>query len=281
MGTKINIDKTVIFQGEGSRFALKTIVGSVFIPELNKEVPFEYVWRPEPPDNIGENRFDYEVYPLAPWQEHPLPFKYSIYDTSFSEYNWPAKSRNQLFNDLMETIPIAEAITENRDFSNTTFKRSKNEDENYYFVGESGTIPRNQLYLLQLDMIHSKFFDTTIKFSIGKDCRLHLSQNFSTVILTGLFNKDQMISSLVNYDLEGNYIGHIDITVSNQPSKAILSSDFSALMTEKRIHTLTNDSKIVVHQITETGEVISTVENGQNLDLHECLYVKDNGERVE
>jgi hypothetical protein len=253
----------------------------VYIPELNKEVPFEYVWRPEPPDNIGEDRFDYEVYPLAPWQEHPLPFKYSVHDTSSSKYNWPAKTSNPLFNDLMETIPIAEALTENRNFSNTTFERSKHQDGMYYFVGESGTVQRNELYLLQLDLIHPKFFDTPTSFSIGKDCRLVLSEKFTTVILTGLFNNDQMISSLVNYDTKGNYIDHIDITVSNQASAMTLSSDFSGLLSENRIHTITNDLNLTVHQITKTGEIISTTEDGKNLENHKCLYAKDNGESVE
>ena len=258
IGTELNITKTVEYHREGSRFVHQTVLGSTFNQALDKEVLFEYIWNPELPDNIGADRFEYEVYPLAPWQEQPLPFKYHRSEDSYSPYQWAAKTTNSAFNDLIETITLVEKLEENRNFQNTTFSSSDDVEGKHYFVGEAGTIPRDQLYLLQLDLVHPPFFDTPTKMIIGNDARIHLSKNFITLIITGLFNGDVMISSLVNYDLDGNYIDSVPLSVSNKALRIMRSSNFLKLFVGRKIETTGPDNTIMVHQINEKGEINSS-----------------------
>lgn len=88
IGTNLNIEKATYFIKGPGQFAYKNVLGTVFIKELNKEVAFEYEWEPQVPKNMGEDRYGYQVYALAPWQDKPLPLKFDTTDGSASPYRW-------------------------------------------------------------------------------------------------------------------------------------------------------------------------------------------------
>lgn len=259
IGTVLHIEKTIQFIKPPGQFAYKNVLGLVFVPELNQEVKFEFVWDSELPDNIGKDRFKYEVYPIAPWLDRPLPLKFDIYDNSSSPYQWAAKSSNFAFNDLLETITLVDHFNQNRNFENSTFDEQRYKEGMNYFVPSSGVITRNQLYLLQLDLIYPEFFDTPTKFIIANDCRIHLSENYISLILTGLF-KDDMISSLVNYDLKGDYIDHVVISTSNRLLGSKLTSNLTKLFSDYKLSITDEDLTIKEYQIFESGK-IKRIEN--------------------
>lgn len=256
IGTSLKIEKAIQFIKPPGQFAYKNILGSVFVPELNQEVKFEFVWDPIVPENIGKDRFKYEVYPVTPWLDRPLPLKFDMYDNSSSAYQWGAKSNNLAFNELLETITLVDHFNQNKTFENSTFDEKYYKEGMNYFVPSSGVIPKNQLYLLQLDLIYPEIFNTPTKFIIANDCRIHLSENYISLILTGLFN-DSMISSLVNYDLKGNYIDHLIISKADHSSGTKKSTDYRQLFTNLILTTTDSDQNKTTFKILKTGKIVS------------------------
>lgn len=113
---------------------------------------------------------------------------------------WGAKSNNLAFNELLQTITLVDHFNQNKTFENSIFDKRYYKEGKNYLVPSLRIIPKNQRYLLPLDLIYPEIINTPTKFIIANDCRIHLSEHYIGLILTGLFN-DTMISSLVNYDL--------------------------------------------------------------------------------
>lgn len=63
------------------------VLGSVFIAELNKEVEFEFSWGTNPTYGFYEEEKNYDIYPLAPWQEQAIPLKF-YWDGHTEIHDW-------------------------------------------------------------------------------------------------------------------------------------------------------------------------------------------------
>jgi hypothetical protein len=75
-GSVISLQKAKLFRGGTSGFEVSYVLGTVFVPELNAEVAFEYAW--------GKNNWlptsdhqDHYTFPLALWQDRVIEGKFS------------------------------------------------------------------------------------------------------------------------------------------------------------------------------------------------------------
>lgn len=70
VGSILKIEKAKRYTDGVTGFTSTYVLGTVFLEELQKEVPFEYAWGSK---SYGTNLpGDYFNYRLAPWQESPL-----------------------------------------------------------------------------------------------------------------------------------------------------------------------------------------------------------------
>ncbi|WP_291868710.1 hypothetical protein [Maribacter sp.] len=87
VGSAIQIENTKAFTGPVSGTTNNAVLGSIYLKELHKTVKFEFYWGDNPTYGLYEYKDNYDIYPLAPWQEKALPFKY-FWDGRKEPHNW-------------------------------------------------------------------------------------------------------------------------------------------------------------------------------------------------
>lgn len=76
IGTSFKIDNAKAVTKSVSGTTSNIVLGSVYIKEINETVKFEFYWGENPTFGLYDYNDNYDIYPLAPWQEVALPFKY-------------------------------------------------------------------------------------------------------------------------------------------------------------------------------------------------------------
>ncbi|WP_289037173.1 hypothetical protein [uncultured Zobellia sp.] len=87
IGASLNIEKTKAFTTPVSGSTHSIVLGSVYIPELKETVKFEFFWGENPTYGLYDHDDNYDIYPLAPWQEKALPYKY-FWDGRKEPHDW-------------------------------------------------------------------------------------------------------------------------------------------------------------------------------------------------
>jgi len=260
IGAKLTIQDAKGFYNAVSGHTSHQVLGEIFVPQLNKMVPFEYTWEGEKPLEI-ENYDNYLRYPLTPWQEEPIPLKFSIENNSATSYNWPMRSKNRNFNTVLKRIYVSNTYRGNRDFKNTSFDESTYEHGMNYYIGASNLFSKKELRILKLTNVYDDILDNTSSYVVGNDHRFNLSNNFISLILTYRINKDIMESNLVNYDSNGNYIDHVMLSKAHRLKGSLRTSSFDGLVIstksqfdddptriEKLNYAIMDDGKIVLNK---------------------------------
>ena len=75
IGTTLIITEANVYTNGTSGFSSAYVLGSVYVKELKKEVPFEYRWGKQNVVIYGD-AIDYWTFPLAIWQEKELQGKF-------------------------------------------------------------------------------------------------------------------------------------------------------------------------------------------------------------
>ncbi|MBM1104739.1 hypothetical protein JQC67_01190 [Aurantibacter crassamenti] len=88
-GTSLKIEKTKAFTTPVSGATHSIVLGSVYVSELKETVKFELFWGENPTYGLYDYDDNYDIYPLAPWQEEALPFKY-FWDGRIEPHDWEA-----------------------------------------------------------------------------------------------------------------------------------------------------------------------------------------------
>jgi len=221
IGTRIKIENVKAFTNGVSGFTSHYVLGHIYVNQLEKEVAFEYLWDGEKPLEI-KNHEDYLRYPLTPWQDVPLPYKYSIENNSKSAYQWPSITSNTQFNELLKKIWVTNIFNGNRDFENTTFNKSNYKVGMNYFAEPFYLISDEHLPLLQLNHIYPDFYDNSTYYVIGNDHRINLSEDFISIVLTVLLDEFTMESVLINYDLHGKYLDHLLLSKADKTDLSLI-----------------------------------------------------------
>jgi len=219
IGTKLRIEKTKTFTNGVSGATHTYVLGFIYVEELQKEVAFEFSWDGEKPLEI-EQYEDYLRYPLTPWQDQPLPLKFSLEDNSVSSYQWPAITSNPTFNKILDKVWVSNTYRGNRNFENTTFDKNRYEVGMNYFAEDYYLILGEQLPLMQLDEVYPDFNDNSAHYIVGHDHRINFSPNYVSIFLTILIHKYTMESTLITYDLDGKYIDHVLLSVADRTEGA-------------------------------------------------------------
>ncbi len=87
VGTALKIENAKAFTPPVSGSTHNIVLGSVYIKELDQNVKFEFFWGENPTYGLYEHDKNYDIYPLAPWQEEALPYKY-FWDGKKEPHNW-------------------------------------------------------------------------------------------------------------------------------------------------------------------------------------------------
>ncbi|CAM3461660.1 hypothetical protein [Zobellia roscoffensis] len=87
IGTPLKIEGANAYTKPVSGSTHPIVLGSVFVKELDTTVKFEFYWGENPTYGLYEHKDNYDIYPLAPWQEGALPFKY-FWDGRTEPHDW-------------------------------------------------------------------------------------------------------------------------------------------------------------------------------------------------
>ncbi|RKR15157.1 hypothetical protein CLV91_1239 [Maribacter vaceletii] len=87
LGTILKIEGAKAFTAPVSGSTHHVILGSVYLNEIKETVKFEFFWGDNPTYGLYDFKDNYDIYPLAPWQESALPFKY-FWDGRKEPHNW-------------------------------------------------------------------------------------------------------------------------------------------------------------------------------------------------
>lgn len=93
IGSSLIIENTKAFTNAVSGMTQNVILGSVFLKEINKIIKFEHSWGENPTYGLYDHNDNYDIYPLAPWQESALPFKY-FWDGRKEHHDWEKWNSN-------------------------------------------------------------------------------------------------------------------------------------------------------------------------------------------
>lgn len=93
IGTSLQIEKATAFTKPVSGTTSNAVLGSVYLKEINEIVKFEFYWGENPTYGLYDYEENYDIYPLAPWQETALPFKY-FWDGRKEPHDWEKWNAN-------------------------------------------------------------------------------------------------------------------------------------------------------------------------------------------
>ncbi len=93
IGTTLKIEKAKAFTTAVSGSTHHLVLGNVYISELKETVKFEFFWGENPTYGLYDHNENYDIYPLAPWQEKPLPYKY-FWDGRKEPHDWEKWNAN-------------------------------------------------------------------------------------------------------------------------------------------------------------------------------------------
>lgn len=93
IGTILKIESTKAFTTPVSGSTHCMVLGSVYLNEVKETVKFEFFWGENPTYGLYDHDDNYDIYPLAPWQEKPLPFKY-FWDGKKEPHDWEKWNAN-------------------------------------------------------------------------------------------------------------------------------------------------------------------------------------------
>ena len=204
IGTELHIKEAKAFTGGTSGFTNHYILGSLFIDELNQEVEFEYDWMGQKPLDLMPNHNDHTVYPLAIWQEEPLPFKYDK-DDKPTPYLWPATTTNdELATFLIPWSSKSKFNGGNPPQNSVTFQAG---------INENTSISGSEIALLQLAKIPAFSLSNDSIHAFNKDHQLNISSNFISLVIGYRQENEAPENVIVNYDLNGNYIDYLLISM--------------------------------------------------------------------
>ena len=77
LGSILKIEEAKRYTNGITAFKSTYVLGSVYLPSLQKEVEFEFAWGTERFNQRRDLSGEYFVYHLAPWQEKPLDVMYN------------------------------------------------------------------------------------------------------------------------------------------------------------------------------------------------------------